>query len=123
MITIKNFSRQIILRIYENDRICDFYGRTKFNIRSTSLTDFYGRVLYKFDGEWVKDFYSRMLYKLSGSDFKDFYGKIVLKFDRDSIKDFYGRYLYFIEGDLDDLHKKILGSLFMEYGSLEDAID
>ena len=122
MITVKTFSRQIILNVYENDRIVDFYGRTKFCIKGSNLTDFYGRTLYRVDGDYVKDFYGKMLYKLSGNEFKDFYGKTLLKFESDSIKDFYGKYLYLFTGNLDNLHKMILGTLYMEYGSIENAI-
>ena len=122
MITIRNFGRQIIINYYENDKINDFYGRTKYLIKRPNITNYYGKILYKIEGEWAKDFYGRMLYKLTGNEFREFSGKVILRFEKDSIRDFYGRFLYLVDGYLNDFDKLLLGTLYMEYGSLEDAI-
>ena len=123
MITIRSFnSRQVILNLYENDKITDFYGRIKYFISYSNIKNFSMQVLYKFDGEWITDFYGKMLYKLCGNEFKDFYGRTVLKFEGDMITDFYGRFLYLLDSPLSESDKKIIGTIYMEYGNLENAI-
>ena len=122
LITVKSFSRQTILKIQDDNRITDFYGVTKYYISGQNLLNYYRQVVYKFDSELVKDFYGKTLYRLNGNDFKDFYGVTLLKFDGSYIKDFYGRILYIIDGTLNSQIKMILGTLYMEFGSLEKSV-